>query len=179
MIRLLLSMSACIALVACGDGRGSPYSSQRAAPPAPTYIPVTPGATPILTSPIAVTPGAVPVTQATSTSAAAPVITQASVSLPRSPAAPEPVTRFATGPIYSACQSSGRRAATRERCGCVQWVANQELSPADQRRGAGYFDNQHGLQEVRQSSERISSNGAFWEAWKSYGESATRQCQGT
>jgi len=83
---------------------------------------------------------------------------------------------FATGPIQAACQKSGRKQASRAHCGCVQAVANQELSAADQRRGAGYFSDPHALQEVRQSSQSVASNGRFWAAWKEFGAQAERMC---
>lgn len=186
-------------LTACGDGRGSQYSSARATTAPATYIPVTPGATPVtdvpagavpvtvvpegtpieapttLTEPVALTPNTAPVAIVPD----APAVTQAAAALPRTPAAPEPVVRFATGPIFNACKSAGRKAATRTRCGCVQWVADQELTAAQQRRGAGYFSNKQALQDVRQSSETVAANGKFWDAWKAYGASAERQCRGT
>jgi len=213
MIRTLISLGAIALLSACAsDGRGTQYSSARASVPAATYIPVTPGATPVLTVPagaipVTVQPAGTPIGPPTVSSvstpievAAAPVsvpvlapvaapvsaptpapetVTQAAVALPRTPAAPEPRARFATGPIYSACQKAGRKAASRARCGCVQWVADRELSASDQRRGAGYFSNQHKLQQVRQTSEQNAANGKFWAAWKAYGQSASRQCSGT
>lgn len=84
---------------------------------------------------------------------------------------------FATGPIYSACQSGNRKAATRARCGCVQAVADQELSSADQRRATRYFKDPHKLQEVRQSDN--AGNERFWLAWKAYGQRAAEVCQGS
>ncbi|MEP4197909.1 MAG: hypothetical protein ABJL99_19965 [Aliishimia sp.] len=202
MIRTAVLFSIIGLLSACSDGRGSQYSSARAAVPAPTYIPVTPGATPVDVAPagaipVAIAPAGTPVPTASVVTAAplpvatAPVkstvatvppeavVTQASVALPRTPAAPEPIVRFATGPIFSACQKAGRKAASRARCGCVQWVADKELNASDQRRGATYFSNQHQLQEVRQSQDRNSSNERFWAAWKAYGQVATQQCKGT
>lgn len=115
---------------------------------------------------------------------AAPVVPQSAVSRAR-PATPRPTraaaitprsgAKFAKGPIYSACLNAGRKAATQSRCGCVQWVADQELTAAQQRRGAGYFRNQQGLQDTRQSDNPASE--AFWKAWKAYGQSASRQCK--
>lgn len=102
---------------------------------------------------IAVTPGAKPV----------------GVQQPAAPA-----FGFATGPIYDACRGAGRESASRQRCGCVQWVADKELTASQQRRGAGYFDNQAELQEVRQSD--AARNEAFWTAWKAYGEQAKQIC---
>ena len=85
-----------------------------------------------------------------------------------------PAVLFASGPIQNACQASDRKARSRSRCGCVQAVADQSLSSADQRRGATYFKDPHKLQDVRQSSN--ASNERFWLAWKAFGESAARQC---
>ena len=88
-----------------------------------------------------------------------------------------PVVLYATGPIYTACLVGGRSAASRARCGCVQAVADRELSASDQRRGASYFKNPHKLQEVRQSND--ANNERFWKAWKAYGERAAALCSGT
>ena len=166
MVRILLSLFACAALIACSDGRGSQYSSARASGPVPAYIPVTPGATPVSTS---AAPG-IRTAPSDAQLAPAPVVPAA---------APAPRAGFARGQIYTACQTSGRKAASRARCGCVQWVADQELTAAQQRRGAGYFLDQHALQEVRQSSESKRSNKVFWAAWKAYGEQAARLCKNT
>lgn len=190
MIRTVGILSSLALLAGCGgDGRGSPYSSARAQTGAVSYIPVTPGAQPVagaqagsgpvLTGPIAVTPGAVPIlpgeTQGevvTTTLAPQPV----AQTVPQ-PAPVTPVVRFATGPIYDACRGSAREGASRERCGCVQWVADRQLTSQQQRRGAKYFTDQHDLQEVRQSDDR--SNAEFWEAWKAFGDQAGDLCQGT
>ena len=51
------------------------------------------------------------------------------------------VKLFAKGPIYSACKSAGRKKATKQRCGCVQAIANKSLTANDQRRGASFFKN--------------------------------------
>lgn len=85
--------------------------------------------------------------------------------------------QFATGPIQQACQRAGRKAASRARCGCVQAVADRELSSRDQRRGASYFSNQHALQVVRQSDN--PGDERFWKVWKAYGQRAASQCKGT
>ncbi|MBM1634402.1 hypothetical protein JQV27_16245 [Sulfitobacter mediterraneus] len=86
---------------------------------------------------------------------------------------PAPVL-FATGPIQKACQQANRKAASRARCGCVQAVADRELSNADQRRGAKMFSDPHKLQEIRQSDN--ASNERFWKAWKAYGKVAAELC---
>ena len=81
---------------------------------------------------------------------------------------------FATGPIYAACRSAGRDAASRSRCGCVQAEANRELNASDQRRGAGFFKDPHQAQVVRQSDRSIDER--FWLRWKDYSQSAARMC---
>ena len=85
-----------------------------------------------------------------------------------------PAVLFATGPIYSACRSAGRKDASRARCGCVQAVANQSLSSGDQRRGAGFFSDPHQAQVVRQSDNTLDER--FWRRWKDYSSSAARMC---
>ena len=55
----------------------------------------------------------------------------------RIPTSSTPAVLFANGPIATACKSAGRKQASRARCGCVQAVANQSLSRAEQVRGAG------------------------------------------
>ena len=188
MIRTIGLTIGITALAACGDGRGTAYSSARAQNSTVGYMPVTPGAqpvyatgAPVLTQPIAVTPGAVPVgataggVTTTTLDPASPTIVAAAV--PAATTAPTPVVRFATGPIYSACLGAGRAGATQQRCGCVQWVADRQLTAEQQRRGAKYFSDQHDLQEVRQSDGR--SDAAFWEAWKAFGSSAGEICRAT
>ncbi|MEW9921621.1 hypothetical protein AB2B41_18585 [Marimonas sp. MJW-29] len=85
-----------------------------------------------------------------------------------------PAVLYATGPIQKACLAQGRKAASRARCGCIQAVADMELSSSYQRRGASYFRNPAKLQEVRQSD--AASNERFWTAWKAYGERAEQLC---
>ena len=193
------------ALSACGDGRGTSFSSQRAQTAAPAYIPVTPGAVPVtpqtvnglpaqpapavLTQPIAITPGAQPVDAngaplpagytpsipAAGETTPQPAVATASVPAPTPIPTAAPVRRYARGEIYTACRGAGRKEATDQRCGCVQWVANQTLSPAQQVRGAGYFSDQQGLQDTRQSDG--AANERFWAAWKEFGQQAGGQCQ--
>lgn len=88
-----------------------------------------------------------------------------------------PAVLFASGPLQQACWADRRKSASRARCGCIQAVADRELSAADQRRGASYFKNPHRLQEVRQSD--TASNERFWAAWKAYGARAAELCEGT
>ena len=182
MIRTIGLTMSLAALAACGDGRGSPYSSARAQQSSVAYVPVTPGAVPVtggqtLSGPIAVTPGAVPIQPGDASAGVVQTTALAPAPAAPAPAAPAPAVRFATGPIYSACLESSRSGASQQRCGCVQWVADRQLDADQQRRGATFFTNQHGLQEVRQSDGR--SDAEFWTAWKAFGASAGDMCRNT
>ena len=85
-----------------------------------------------------------------------------------------PPVLYATGPIQQACRKANRKAASRARCGCIQAVADQSLSGAQQRRGAKMFSDPHQLQVIRQSDN--SSNEKFWKAWKAFGQRAAEIC---
>ena len=82
--------------------------------------------------------------------------------------------QVASGPISQACNRSGRDAANRALCGCVQAMANRHLSEADQRLSAGFYADPQRAQDVRQSDNR--SNEAFWDRYKLYVEDARRYC---
>ena len=92
----------------------------------------------------------------------------------RGPAALAP--SIATGgPIRAACLRSGRPAASGLLCGCIQSVAERTLTPAQQKRGAGWFADPHEAQEVRQSGR--SGDEAMWNAWKVFADTADRTCR--
>ena len=82
---------------------------------------------------------------------------------------------LASGPISSACQGSGRSAASRQLCQCIQGVANTELSAADQRRGATFFGAPERAQEVRLNDS--PSADAFWARWTDFAATAERSCR--
>lgn len=85
-----------------------------------------------------------------------------------------PPVLFASGPISSACRSAGRKQASRERCGCVQAVADRSLSAGEQRRGAAFFRDPQKAQDTRQSDN--ASNERFWLNWKAYSAEAAKLC---
>ena len=87
-----------------------------------------------------------------------------------------PVVRIASGPVASACAQSGRRAANRQLCGCIQAVADDSLSAGDQRRAAAFFRDPHQAQEVRQSDGRRDE--AFWDRYTAFADRAERICRG-
>jgi hypothetical protein len=87
---------------------------------------------------------------------------------------PGTVTRVATGSIANACLNSGRKAANRQLCGCIQFAADQSLSGSDQRRGAAFFGAPEKAHAVRLSD--TPSADAFWERWTNFGKTARKLC---
>lgn len=79
------------------------------------------------------------------------------------------------GDIERACLSSDR-AKSRALCGCIQDAADMTLSTKDQRRAAGFFQDPHQAQVVRQSDRR--SDEVFWDRYKQFGVAAETFCQG-
>lgn len=80
----------------------------------------------------------------------------------------------ASGPIASACMSSGRPTVNRQICGCIQMAADQTLSGADQRRGASFFGNEELAHSVRLSD--TDRDDAFWDRWRAFGRAAEQLC---
>jgi hypothetical protein len=76
--------------------------------------------------------------------------------------------------IENACRTSGRSAASRSLCSCIQTVANVKLKRTDQRKAAKFFNDPHLAQETRQSSN--SSKEAFWLRYKAFSAAAERSC---
>lgn len=79
------------------------------------------------------------------------------------------------GEIERACQKSDRQAATAERCGCIQKVADATLNRTERRKVARWFADPHMAQVVRQSDRR--SDEALWLRYKAFGERAEQVCQ--
>ena len=78
------------------------------------------------------------------------------------------------GRIERACNASDRRAATPALCACIQRVADQTLTRADQREGARFFRDPQRAQEVRKSD--TAADDAFWSRWRDFGRSAAQIC---
>ncbi len=83
---------------------------------------------------------------------------------------------FASGPISSACLKAGRKSANRNLCGCIQGVANRDLSSADQRLAATFFRDPHRAQVIRQSDR--ASHEVFWKKYKAFAARAEGTCRG-
>lgn len=134
-------------------GCGGYHKARRDVAPAPR--PAT------LPAPIAITPTVVGITT--------PQVSTA-VAVP-----PPPVVKpFATGPIQSACTASDRKARSRDLCGCIQAVADDTLSTAQQRLAVSFYKDPQKAQDIRQSDS--SAHKEFWEAYRAYGERAERMC---
>lgn len=79
------------------------------------------------------------------------------------------------GPIDSACVRSDRARGNAPLCGCIQQVANQTLSRADQRRAAQFFRDPHRAQEVRTSKRNGDSE--FWRRYRHFASQAEGLCR--
>lgn len=78
------------------------------------------------------------------------------------------------GPIDSACNRSERSARSAQTCGCIQQVADQTLSRADQRRAARFFRDADEAQSVRMSKR--DADNAFWARYKQFAATAEAYC---
>ncbi len=86
------------------------------------------------------------------------------------------VTQFSSGPISRACMSSGRKASNSKLCGCIQTVADRELSKQDQRVAVTFFDDPHRAQEIRQSDR--PNHESLWLRYKAFTNQAESSCVG-
>jgi hypothetical protein len=79
-----------------------------------------------------------------------------------------------SGEIGRACIGSDRDSASPTLCSCIQRVANQSLSPADQNRAADFFGNPDRAEEVKKSD--TSRDDAFWERYRAFADRAEATC---
>jgi hypothetical protein len=79
------------------------------------------------------------------------------------------------GPIERACMASDR-GGSRSLCGCIQQAADMTLSGGDQRRAAKFFKDPEAAHATWTSQSR--SDDAFWERYKSFGQTAEAYCAG-
>lgn len=80
----------------------------------------------------------------------------------------------AAGPIERACMASGRAAASRALCACIQVAADATLSRGDQRRAAEFFRDPDRAQQVRMS--KSDGDNAFWARYRAFGRLAEERC---
>jgi hypothetical protein len=83
-------------------------------------------------------------------------------------------TAGATGPISRACLAADRSAASTSLCGCVQRVANAELSSSDRSRVARFFADPEFAHSIRISD--TTANDDFWRRYQTFVASARNQC---
>lgn len=91
-------------------------------------------------------------------------------------ALPVMTTIAAAGPIERACLSSGRDAANRSVCSCIQQVADMTLRGTDQRKAAVFFRDPDKAQDTFLSKR--NADDAFWERYKNFGATAEAYCAG-
>jgi len=87
------------------------------------------------------------------------------------PLSPAPAV---AGPIESACLNSGRTAASRALCRCIDQVAAQTLTRADQRQAARFFRDPQRAQDVRMS--KSDRDNAFWQRYRNFATAAESRC---
>lgn len=85
------------------------------------------------------------------------------------------VTRFSSGPISRACLASDRRARNSQLCGCIQTVANQSLSSADQRKAARFFKKPQRAQDIKMS--KTAADDAFWDRYRAFASRSEGLCR--
>ena len=76
--------------------------------------------------------------------------------------------------IKRACLASDRSAATRDRCSCIQRVANQALTRSDQKTVAKWFSDPHQAQELKMS--QTARDDALWDRYQNFGQMAQAIC---
>ncbi|WP_146586685.1 hypothetical protein [Puniceibacterium confluentis] len=86
------------------------------------------------------------------------------------------VTKFSSGPISKACLASERKARNPQLCGCIQTVADRELSGQDQRVAVTFFKDPHRAQEIRQSKR--PNHESLWLRYKAFVSRAEASCTG-
>ncbi|MCE0505127.1 MULTISPECIES: hypothetical protein [unclassified Roseivivax] len=87
-----------------------------------------------------------------------------------------PVVKFASGPIYSGCMASDRKARSRALCGCVQAMANDTLTGSDSRRAARFFRDPQEAHDVKYS--KTARDDAFWDRYEAFVSRSERTCRG-
>ena len=79
------------------------------------------------------------------------------------------------GPIERACLASDR-GGNRSLCGCIQQAADMTLSGGDQKRAAKFFKDPEAAHATWISQSK--SDDAFWDRYKSFGQTAEAYCAG-
>lgn len=91
-------------------------------------------------------------------------------------ALPLMATLAGAGPIERACLRSERTGANRAVCACIQQVADMTLRGRDQRQAAKLMNDPDRAHEVWIS--KSASDDAFWDRYKSFGQTVEAYCGG-
>lgn len=78
------------------------------------------------------------------------------------------------GPISRACMASDSKNRNSSVCGCIQQVADQTLTSADQRLAAKIFRKPQMAQDIKMSDSR--AHEVFWQRYKLFGTTASKAC---
>lgn len=76
--------------------------------------------------------------------------------------------------IEDACARSERVGGDTRLCTCIQRIANQLLTPRDQRLAASFFRDPHRAQEIRMSDR--AQDERFWDRYRAFGALAEQSC---
>ena len=76
--------------------------------------------------------------------------------------------------IKQACLASDREAATRDRCSCIQRVADQALTRSEQRTVSKWFTDPHKAQVLKMS--KSARDDALWDRYQNFGQMAQAIC---
>lgn len=77
--------------------------------------------------------------------------------------------------IEEACMRSDRVGDDTRVCTCIQRIADQLLTPRDQRRAARFFRDPHLAQETRMSDR--ADDRRFWTVYTQFGALAEQSCR--
>lgn len=80
-----------------------------------------------------------------------------------------------SGPVGSACLRSDRPAANRQLCACIDQVAQQTLSRADQRQAALFFKDPDRAQQVRMHKSPAAND--LWRRYRGFASRAEASCR--
>ncbi|WP_111404155.1 MULTISPECIES: hypothetical protein [Meridianimarinicoccus] len=76
--------------------------------------------------------------------------------------------------IEQACVRSERVGDDSRLCTCIQRIADQLLTPRDQRLAASFFRDPHRAQEIRMSDR--AQDERFWTVYRQFGALAEQSC---
>ena len=87
-----------------------------------------------------------------------------------------PANTALASPIERACMASDRSKGNRPLCRCIQQAADATLSGSDQRRASKFFRDPDAAHATWISQNK--ADDAFWERYKSFGQTAEAYCAG-